>query len=44
MKDRRPVDRVSTEELERILRERKRAEREARLEKFRRIGRALTLP
>ena len=44
MKDRRSIDELSTEELERLLRERKRAERESRLSKFRRSGRAISLP
>ncbi|MBI4770046.1 MAG: class D sortase [Chloroflexi bacterium] len=44
MKDRRSIDDVSTAELERILRNRRRAEREARLKRFRRSGRAISLP
>lgn len=45
MKDRRSVDDLSVEELQRILAEKKSAAREARLDKYRRTGRALpTLP
>ncbi|MEK7442476.1 MAG: class D sortase [Chloroflexota bacterium] len=40
MKDRRPVDELSVEELEQILAIKKREEREARLRKFRASGRA----
>lgn len=40
MKDRRPVDELSVEELEQILAIKKREEREARLRKFRATGRA----
>ncbi len=41
MKDRRSVDDLSVEELQRILAEKKSAAREARLDKYRRTGRAL---
>ena len=41
MKDRRPVDDLSIEELQRVLAEKKRAAREARLARFRQTGRAL---
>src|SRR6185503_7636787 len=45
MKDRRSVDDLSVEELQRILAEKKSAAREARLAKYRRTGRALpTVP
>src|SRR5207245_1796845 len=41
MKDRRPVDDLSIEDLERALAEKKRAAREARLARYRATGRAL---
>ena len=44
MKDRRPVDDLSIDELQRALVEKKHAAREARLRKFRQTGRALDLP
>ena len=45
MKDRRSVDDLSVDELQRILSEKKSAAREARLAKYRRSGRALpTVP
>jgi sortase A len=44
MKDRRSVDDLSIEELERVLAEKKRAAREARLDQFRQSGRAVRVP
>ena len=44
MKDRRPVDDLSIDELQRALAEKKRAAREARLTKYRQTGRALNMP
>ncbi len=45
MKDRRSVDDLSVEEIQRVLAEKKRAAREARLDHYRRTGRALpTVP
>ncbi len=44
MKDRRPVDDLSIDELQRALAEKKRAAREARLTKYRQTGRALPVP
>jgi sortase A len=44
MKDRRPVDDLSIDDLQRALAEKKRAAREARLVKYRQTGRALNLP
>lgn len=44
MRDRRPVDDLSIDELQRVLAEKKRAAREARLIKYRQTGRALKLP
>jgi sortase A len=44
MKDRRPVDDLSIDELQRALAEKKRAAREARLVKYRQTGRALHVP
>jgi sortase A len=44
MRDRRPVDDLSIDELQRVLAERKRAAREARLVKYRQTGRAVRLP
>lgn len=44
MKDRRPVNNLSIEELERALAEKKRAAREARLAKYRATGRVLPVP
>ena len=44
MKDRRSVDDLSIDELERVLAEKKRAARESRLDQFRQSGRAVRLP
>jgi len=44
MKDRRSVDDLSVSELQRVLSEKKRAAREARLTKYRQTGRAVRLP
>src|SRR3990172_5755886 len=44
MKDRRSVDDLSINELERVLAEKKRAAREARLAKYRQTGRAVHVP
>jgi len=44
MKDRRSVDDLSVTELQRVLSEKKRAAREARLSKYRQTGRAVRLP
>ena len=44
MKDRRSVDDLSIDELERVLAERKRAAREARLDGYRQTGRAVRVP
>jgi sortase A len=44
MKDRRSVDDLSLEELERVLAEKKRAAREARLSRYRQNGRAVRVP
>lgn len=44
MKDRRSVDDLSVEELERVLAEKKRAAREARLSRYRQNGRAVHVP
>ncbi len=44
MKDRRSVDDLSINELERVLAEKRRAAREARLAKYRRTGRAVRVP
>jgi sortase A len=44
MKDRRSVDDLSVSELQRVLSEKKRAAREARLSKYRQTGRAVRLP
>jgi sortase A len=44
MKDRRPVDDLSIEEIERVLAEKKRAAREARLARYRATGRAVHVP
>jgi sortase A len=44
MKDRRSVDDLSIDELERVLAERKRAVREARLDRYRASGRAVRVP
>jgi sortase A len=44
MRDRRPVDDLSIDELQRALAEKKRAAREARLVKYRQTGRALHVP
>jgi sortase A len=44
MKDRRSVDDLSLEELERVLAEKKRAAREARLSQYRQNGRAVRVP
>ena len=44
MKDRRSVDDLSIDELERVLAERKRMARAARLERFRQTGRAVKVP
>jgi sortase A len=44
MKDRRPVNDLSIEELERALAEKKRAAREARLAKYRATGRVMPVP
>jgi sortase A len=44
MKDRRPVDDLSIDELQRALAEKKRAAREARLARYRQTGRALPIP
>jgi sortase A len=44
MKDRRPVDDLSIDELQRVLSEKKRIAREARLAKYRQTGRAVRVP
>ncbi len=44
MKDRRSVDDLSIDELERVLAEKKRAAREARLDSYRQTGRAVRMP
>jgi sortase A len=44
MKDRRSVDDLSVDELERVLSEKKRAAREARLDQYRQTGRAVRVP
>jgi sortase A len=44
MKDRRPVDDLSISELQRVLSEKKRVAREARLARYRETGRAVHLP
>jgi len=44
MKDRRSVDDLSIDELERVLAEKKRAARESRLDQFRQSGRAVRVP
>ena len=44
MKDRRPIDDLSIEEIERVLADKKRAAREARLARYRATGRAVHVP
>jgi sortase A len=44
MKDRRPIDDLSIEEIERVLADKKRAAREARLARYRSTGRAVHMP
>ncbi|HLF00576.1 MAG TPA: hypothetical protein VI547_01275, partial [Anaerolineales bacterium] len=44
MKDRRSVDDLSIDELQRVLSEKKRAAREARLAQYRKTGRAVHVP
>jgi sortase A len=44
MKDRRPIDDLSIEEIERVLADKKRAAREARLARYRSTGRAVHVP
>jgi sortase A len=44
VKDRRPVDELSVEELQRVLAEKKREAREARLARYRQTGRAVRVP
>jgi len=44
MKDRRPIDDLSIDEIERVLAEKKRAAREARLARYRSTGRAVHVP